>query len=360
MSENAPSGRGAPLSGRVVISLAEQYPGPYAAMLLADLGADVTMVERPGGEPTRRFPALFHALNRNKRAIALDLKTEHGRRALESMLAGADILLDGFRPGVLERLGFEPRRLRQAYPRLVVVSISSYGQTGPDRELGAHDLAVQGRAGLLASMPGDPGPVPTADLVAGVFAALGAVSALSARDNRGDGAHVDVSMLDCLLAWQAVRMAEPLTGDTTTGYPPREPAYGVFRCADGRDIVLAIAGEDDQWKALCDVLGFTGEREYGVAEREERSDELRTLLARVLACHRSDQIVTSLDAAQVSCGVVQTPAEAVDDGQVEARKMVVETVPSRRRVVRQPLLFDGEIPTTYTDAPDRPSPAKPA
>lgn len=353
MTASGPDAKRAPLAGCVVVSLAEQYPGPYATMLLADLGADVTMVERPGGDPTRRYPELFGALNRNKRSVMLDLKSESGRAALESLLVGADILIEGFRPGVLERLGFAPERLRREYPQLVVVSISAYGQTGPDRDLGAHDLAVQGRAGLLARASDPLGAVPTADLVSGVFAALGAVTGLVARSSRGDGAHVDVSMLDCLLAWQAVRMAGSLTGEAATGYPPREPAYGVFRCADGRDIVLAVAGEDHQWTALCDELGLAEARAVRTAERERRSGELRALLREALACRRSDQVIARLESVQVSCGLVRDLAEVADDEQVRARNMVVETAPSQRRVVRQPLLFDGEAMTSFSDAPRR-------
>lgn len=351
MTASGPDAKRAPLAGCVVVSLAEQYPGPYATMLLADLGADVTMVERPGGDPTRRYPGLFGALNRNKRSVTLDLKSESGRTELESMLAEADVLLEGFRPGVLARLGFAPERLRREYPRLVVVSISSYGQTGPDRDQGAHDLAVQGRAGLLAGASDPLGVVPTADLVSGLFAALGAVTGLVARGCRGDGAHVDVSMLDCLLAWQAVRMAESPTGEAATGYPPREPAYGVFRCADGRDIVLAVAGEDHQWTALCDELGLAEARGLHTAERERRSGELRALLREALARRRSDEVLARLGSARVSCGLVRDPAEVTGDEQVRARNVFVETVPSQRRVVRQPLLFDGEAMTSCPDAP---------
>ncbi|SEG49643.1 CoA:oxalate CoA-transferase [Thermomonospora echinospora] len=358
MTADVTDTRHAPLTGRVVVSLAEQYPGPYATMLLADLGADVTMVERPGGEPTRRHPALFGALNRSKRSVTLDLKSEDGRAVLESMLAGADVLLEGFRPGVMERMGFAPERLRREYPQLVIVSISSYGQTGPDREQGAHDLALQGRAGLLTGTSDVLGAVPTADLVSGVFAALGAVSALVARGDHGDGTHVDVSMFDCLLAWQAVRVTASLNGEVTTGYPPREPAYGVFRCADGRDIVLAVAGEDHQWSALCDELDLFEARGYRTAEREQRSDELRVLLGEALARRRSDQVLSRLEAARVSCGPVKDPAEVMDDEQVQARNMVVRTVPSQRRVVRQPLLFDGEALTSCVDAP-APNPVPP-
>ncbi|MEV4750165.1 CaiB/BaiF CoA-transferase family protein [Streptosporangium sp. NPDC049248] len=338
-----------PLAGIVVVSLAEQYPGPFATMVLADLGARVTMVERPTGDPTRRHPALFRALNRNKRSVALDLKTAPGQAALRSMLADADVLIEGFRPGVLERLGLSPERLRLDFPDLVVVSVSSYGQSGPDRELGSHDLTVQGRAGLLDGARDGVGVVPAADLVAGAFAVIGVLSGLLARQARG-GAHVDVSMLDCLVAWQAVRMGGHLASEETTGYPPREPAYGMFRCEDGGAVTLAIAGEDRQWAALCDELGLGDLGGLSTGERESRADQLRTLLSRALAARRSDDVIGRLERRGVSCGHVRRVPEVFDDPQVKARRLLLD-LPSGHRSVRQPLLFDGQAITACPDVP---------
>ncbi|GAA0999624.1 CoA transferase [Acrocarpospora macrocephala] len=338
-----------PLAGIVVVSLAEQYPGPFATMVLADLGAQVTMVERPSGDPTRRHPALFRALNRNKRSIVLDLKTLRGQAALRSMLADADVLIEGFRPGVMGRLGFPPEELRRDFPDLVIASVSSYGQTGPDRELGSHDLTVQGRAGLLDGARDGVGVVPTADLVAGAFAVIGVLSGLVARQARG-GSHVDVSMLDCLVAWQAVRMAGYLTGDETTGYPPREPAYGVFQCGDGGSVTLAIAGEDPQWATLCDVLELGDLGELRTGEREGRADELRTLLSRALAARDSGDVIRRLEQRGVSCGHVRRPSDVLGDPQVKARRLLLD-VSSGHQSVRQPLLFDGQAITACPGAP---------
>lgn len=336
-----------PLTGVTVVSLAEQYPGPFATMVLADLGAEVTMVERPTGDPTRRHAALFRALNRNKRSVALDLKSPSGRAALRSMLADADVLLEGFRPGVMRRLGFSPAQLRREFPDLVVVSISSYGQTGPDHELGSHDLTVQGRAGMLDE--GGVGSLPTADLVAGAFAAIGALTGLVARGTRG-GSHIDVAMLDCLVTWQAVRMTGLLTADDTTGYPPAEPAYGVFRCGDGRAVTLAIAGEDRQWAAACEVLGLEHLAGMTTEERERRTDELRAAVERAIARWSAHALIERLERRGVSCGHVRSLADVLEEPQVQARGLVVELA-SGRRAVRQPLLVDGEAIVSCPDAP---------
>ncbi|WP_214105249.1 CaiB/BaiF CoA transferase family protein [Acrocarpospora catenulata] len=335
-----------PLAGIVVISLAEQYPGPFATMVLADLGAQVTMVERPTGDPSRRHPALFRALNRNKRSVALDLKTASGRAALRGLLADADVLIEGFRPGVLARLGFPVAELRRDFPDLVVVSVSSYGQTGPDRELGSHDLTVQGRAGLLDGAGDGVGVVPTADLVTGAFAAIGVLSGLLARR----GSHVDLAMLDALVTWQAVRLAGHLTGDHTTGYPPREPAYGVFRCGDGGEVTLAIAGEDRQWAALCQVLGLGDLGALSTGEREGRTGELRLHLRRALAGEQAADVIDRLQRRGVSCGHVRRVQDVFDDPQVRARGLLID-VDSGHRAVRQPLLFDGQAVAACPDAP---------
>jgi crotonobetainyl-CoA:carnitine CoA-transferase CaiB-like acyl-CoA transferase len=318
-------------------------------MVLADLGADVTMVERPTGDPTRRHPVLFRALNRSKRSVALDLKTASGQAALRSLLVDADVLVEGFRPGVMHRLGLPQDQLRHDFPDLIVVSVSSYGQFGPDRALGSHDLAVQGRAGMLDGDDDGPGVVPTADLVAGAFAAIGALSALVARASRG-GSHVDVAMLDCLVSWQVVRMGAQLMGDDATGYPPSEPAYGVFRCSDRRAITLAIAGEDRQWTALCDVLGLRELRELRAQARERRTGELRAAVRRALAERPSDVVLDALERRGVSCSRVHRVAEVLDDPQVKARRLVVDLLPEGR-AVRQPLLIDGRAIAACSDAP---------
>ena len=143
---------GLSLDGIRIVCLAEQYPGPYATLLLADLGADVILVERPGsGDPARQFPGFHAALSRNKRSVVIDLKAEDGRRQLRDLVASADVLMEGFRPGTMERLGFGYAAVELLNPKLVYVSISGFGQSGPYRDRPAHDLSYQAIAGFLFS-----------------------------------------------------------------------------------------------------------------------------------------------------------------------------------------------------------------
>ena len=189
-----------PLSGIRILSLAEQYPGPYATMLLADLGADVIMVERPGGgDPSRRFAGLFASFNRNKRSVVLDLKSADGRDEFLRLVDTADVVMEGFRPGVMSRLKIGADELRARKPSLIFVSISSFGQTGPQAGVAGHDLSIQAAAGMIDVPLGQEAglalPVlPLADISSAMFAAMGVVTALFARSKSEQGATIDVSM----------------------------------------------------------------------------------------------------------------------------------------------------------------------
>ena len=186
-----------PLAGVRVISLAQQYPGPFATMVLADLGADVVLVERPGtGDPARAFPGFFHALARGKRSVALDLKCDAGRAAMRQLIAGAGVLLEGFRPGTMTRLGLGPEVLLHDQPGLVYVSISGFGQTGPHRARPGHDLTYQAEAGMLYEhLPPSPPPRAPAlalgDLSAGMFAVQAVLLGLVGQSRTGRGGYYD-------------------------------------------------------------------------------------------------------------------------------------------------------------------------
>lgn len=206
-----------PLAGVRILSLAEQYPGPYATMLLADLGADVILVERPGsGDPSRRFPGLFASFNRNKRSVVLDLKSESGKAEFLQLVDTADVVMEGFRPGVMARLQFGAEALRARKPSLVFVSISSFGQNGPQVGVAGHDLSIQAAAGMIDVPHGQEAslslPVlPLADISSAMFAALGVVTALFARSRSGRGSEIDVSMLDSLVSWMTPFLGRQLT-----------------------------------------------------------------------------------------------------------------------------------------------------
>jgi crotonobetainyl-CoA:carnitine CoA-transferase CaiB-like acyl-CoA transferase len=344
-----------PLDGLRILSLAEQYPGPYATLLLADLGADVVLVERPnGGDPARAVSAgFFEGLNRNKRSLAVDLKRAEGREILVRLARDADVLLEGFRPGAMDRLGLGYDALRELNQGLVYVSISGFGQDGPLRDRAAHDLTYQGIAGLLyervASRDVSPTPAPAVgDLSAGMFGALAALTGLVQRSRTGRGCHVDVSMLDGLVSWMSALLVPAINGLGRVGLP-RQPAYGLFETADRRLLSLSIAHEDRFWRALCEATGLGDEAAtLDVAEREARVDELRARLAGRIAQRTLAAWTEDLGRADICFGPVNDLADVAADEQVVARQLVVELAgegerPARRHV-RQPLRFDGAGP----------------
>jgi crotonobetainyl-CoA:carnitine CoA-transferase CaiB-like acyl-CoA transferase len=265
-----------------VLSLAEQYPGPYATLLLADLGADVVLVERPkGGDPARAWPPVFRSLARNKRSVCLDLKTAEGAEQLRALVTEADVLLEGFRPGTMDRLGVGYEALRAVNPKIIFVSLSGFGQDGPYRDRTAHDLSYQAISGHLV----DGGAVPAVaygDLGSGTFAAFAIASALFARERTGEGTAIDVSMADGLVSWMTAYLSPAMSGEpafTILG----EPAYGIFATKDGRKLTVSIAHEDHFWRALCGLLAMEDVAPLQHHARLERAAELEARLAAALA-----------------------------------------------------------------------------
>jgi crotonobetainyl-CoA:carnitine CoA-transferase CaiB-like acyl-CoA transferase len=336
-----------PLEGYRVVSLAEQYPGPFATVLLADLGADVVQVERPdGGDPARVFPGHFAAVGRGKRSVALDLKTPAGRAACRALVDRADVLLEGFRPGVLARLGLDPAELTAAHPELVVVSISGFGQDGPHRDRPAHDLSFQALAGLLdAGAPEVPG-VALADVVSGLVAALAALAGLAGRATGGRGGHHDVAMLDALLAVAAPRLQPALDG-TPPDTLGEDPGYGLFATADGRWLSLSIAFEDHFWRALCAALDLPELAGVTGPDRVARRHELRGRVAGRIAEHDLAHWEDALGG--VPAAPVRTPAEVLDDPHVAARGLLSRV--DGRTFVRQPVTVDGHGPGPVRGVP---------
>lgn len=335
------------LDGIRVVSLAEQYPGPYCTLLLADLGADVILVERPaGGDPARGpggMSGFFRALNRGKRSLAVDLKQPAGLELCWELLGTADVLVEGFRPGVVARLGLGREVVLERLPRLVYCSISGYGQDGPYRARPGHDLSYQALAGLLAGLPPDassaPSPVAVGDLSSAMFAAFGIVGALLERERSGEGQYVDVSMTDGLVSWMGTALEPVLNGGRGFG-GLGEPAYGVFRCGDGAALTLSIAHEDHFWRNLCGVLGLDDVAGLHGGERRARRDELRGRIAERLATESRDHWVTTLERADVPAGPVLSLEEVTRDPHLRARGLFVADRaggPARRWHVAHPL-----------------------
>lgn len=344
-----------PLRGVRVLSLAQQLPGPYCGMLLGDLGADVIMVEQvPRGDPARVFPALFEAVNRGKRSVALNLKQPEGLEAFYRLVATADVVLEGFRPGVAARLGVDYETLRGKRPGLIYCSISGYGQTGPERLTPGHNLSYEARAGAIRVENGHvaENTLPVADLSSAMFAAVAVLAALAerARAPHFSGRYIDVSMTEAVLSWNCTGIARAVSGEaSSSGGLGREPAYGVFRTADGW-ITLSIAHEDHFWRALCDALDNEELRDLAGSVRRSRSEELRAWLASRLTERPTEAWLALFADVGVPAGPVNTLEDTLKDPLFRDRgifSQVGETV-----YVRTPLRFDGRFPEI-----DRPAPA---
>jgi crotonobetainyl-CoA:carnitine CoA-transferase CaiB-like acyl-CoA transferase len=349
-----------PLAGVRILSLAEQYPGPFATLLLADLGADVILVERPqGGDPSRRFPGLFSSLNRNKRSVTLDLKSEQGRAEFLRLVDTADVVVEGYRPGVMARLKIDADTLRARKPSLIFVSISSFGQNGPSAAVAGHDLSIQAAVGMVDVPIGQEAqfelPVlPLADISSAMFAALGIVTALFARSGSGRGAQIDVSMLDSLVSWMTPFIVPPMNGMPTRQLPPADPGYGLFETADGRQITLSIAGEDHMWAALCRVLGLDAYAGLREAESCARADEIKPHLRAAIVRWPYDALCERLESERIAFGPVRRLQDVPLDPQIVARRMITEIdgPGGKLRYVRQPLVIDGEVGAIVRSAPE--------
>jgi len=331
-----------PLDGVLVVDLSRVLSGPFATMLMADLGARVVKVERPvTGDDSRAYgPFLaaqslyFARVNRGKESVAADLKAAAGRELVRRLAARADVVVENFRPGVLGRLGLGADALLAANPRLVVASISGFGQSGPWAGRPAYDAVVQGLSGLVGvtGRPGErpvkPG-IPVADLAAGLYAFGGICAALLAARATGRGTHLDVSMLDAsvsLLEGAALRFLAtgadpPLIGDAHHAIAP----FDSYATADGR--VVICAANDALWGALCVVLGAPGllaDPAYASnALRHEHLARLTADLEAALVARGTGEWVELLTAAGVPCGTVAGVGEALTSPQILARRMVV-------------------------------------
>ena len=330
------------LSGIRVLDLTQVMAGPFSAMLLADLGADVIKVEPPGGDSTRQMPGAvgtdtpaFNAVNRGKRSIVINLKTIDGREALHRLVGPTDILVENYRPGVMESLGFGYDALAKEHPRLIYASISGYGQTGPARQKGGFDLIAQGVSGIM-SVTGDPdGPpvkagVPLTDLGAGLFAVVGILAALEARHRTGLGQRIDTSLVDAGVALSVWEAAEYFAG---TGVPVAlgsahrmNAPYQAFRCADG---YITIGGANERiFRRLCEVLGHPewqsmpdfADNASRVRHREDLTRRIEAITTRQTRAHW----LSLFEAHDIPCGPINDYAQVFADPQVRAREMVVE------------------------------------
>ena len=338
-----------PLTGITVVDLSRILAGPYCTMALADAGADVVKIEEPGrGDDTRGWgppfvegeSTYFLSVNRGKRSLTLNLKHEDGRRILRQLLDGADVLVENFRPGTLDRLGFSYDAVRARNPRLVYASISGYGPDGPWGGKPGYDAIAQGEGGLM-SITGLPGGPPTrvgasvADVLAGMTAFQGILLALLRRQKTGQGGHVDVSLLESLLAPLSYHAsAYLLAGEVPSRLGNRHPSlapYETFEAADGY-VILGV-GNDALWRAFCAAAGqaaLASDPSFETnALRVRHYDALRARLAPMVRARPVAEWLALLEGAGVPCGRVRTVAEAIDSEQVEARGLLLEVAHPR-------------------------------
>lgn len=328
-----------PLTGTRVLDLGVWRPVPYAGQLLAEMGADVVKVEPPGGDPLRSFPDLYASLNARKRIIEVDLKEPAGRARVLDLAAGADVLIEGFRPDVLDRLGVGYDVVRKSNPQIVYCSVTGFGADGPLAQVAGHDLNYQAWSGVL----GERAPevfrsgVPVADLAAGVHAALAVCAALNARTRDGAGDRIEVSMADVLATW--VAPGTRLGATQAPDRPIRYPAYGTFTCADGRWITLGVLTEDHFWRPLCACLGLMDLEDLDLEARTSGAPGLRAALAEAIADRDRDEIVADLVSSGVPVAPVLDRQESVLHPQFSARG-VVSLGPDGRAVTGHPSRFE--------------------
>lgn len=345
-----------PLRGYTVVDLSRALAGPHATMMLADLGARVIKVENTnGGDDTRgwgppfvgpeddRQSTYFLSCNRNKQSIALDLKSQDGSETLAALLRKADVLVENFRPGVLDRLGFDAAKLEELNPSLVVLSISGFGHDGPEAWRSGYDQILQGEAGLMSltgAGPDDPQKVgvPIGDLLAGMYGAYGVLAALLEREKTGRGQHVRTSLLAAIIgvhAFQGTR--QTVAGQVPQAQGNHHPSiapYGLFRSADG--FVQISVGSPKLWESLVEKFQLPTEGYETNELRVQRRDELIEAIEEKFTQLPTVELLEKLGQAGIPAGIVRSLDEVYAWEQVHSQKLALK--------VQHPLLGEITLP----------------
>jgi crotonobetainyl-CoA:carnitine CoA-transferase CaiB-like acyl-CoA transferase len=369
-----------PLAGVRVLELARILAGPWSGQLLADLGAEVIKVERPGvGDDTRTWgppflknakgepwgSAYYHCCNRGKRSLAVDFQSEDGRQIIRQLAMDCDIVIENFKVGGLVKFGLDHASLLKANPRLVYCSISGFGQTGPYADRAGYDFIIQGMAGLM-DVTGEPEREPqkagvaVADILTGVYATVGILAALRRRDATGLGGHVDMSLMDAataILANQAMNYLASGTSPTRLGNShPNIAPYQVFPVADGH--VIVAVGNDRQFQSFCDVLqardiGDDPDFQSNGSRVAHRTRLTKALTARLAPFTRA-RILDALEKVGVPAGPINRIEDVFADPQVIHRGMRLDLVAddgSRVPGVASPIVIDGVRMTSLQPSP---------
>jgi crotonobetainyl-CoA:carnitine CoA-transferase CaiB-like acyl-CoA transferase len=343
-SRTQPAG---PLDGLVVVDLTRALAGPHAAMMLGDRGAEVVKVENPrGGDDTRgwgppfvdpaqgeRESTYFLCANRNKKSVTLDLKDDAGKAALRALISRSDVLMENFRPGVLDRLGFSQQRLAEINPRLVVLSISGFGHDGPEAGRAGYDQIAQGEAGLMSVTGAGPDDiqrvgVPIADLLAGMYGAFGVLAALQERERTGCGQVVRASLLAAVVGVHAFQGTKWTiageVGEASGNHHPSICPYGLFDTADGA--VQIAVGSEGLWKRFCDGFDLDPEAE-GMATNPQRvanSKRVREMVQHAFALYSTEELLAKLDRIGVPAGRIRSIRDVYEWEQTKSQGLLID------------------------------------
>ena len=356
-----------PLQGLKVVELARILAGPWAGQLLADLGAEVIKVERPGiGDDTRAWgppfaedgsAAYFHGCNRGKTSVAIDLESAEGQAAVRALVRDADVLIENFKVGGLVKYGLDHASLSALNPRLIYCSITGFGQNGPYAGRAGYDFIIQGMGGIM-DLTGEPDGVPQksgvafADIFTGMYASTAILAALRGRDATGAGCHIDMALFDTQVAVLANQAMNYLIGGEVprrlgNAHPNIAP-YQVFAVADGH--VIVAAGNDRQFERLLALLGLAADARFGSnAERVRNRAALDALLAPAIAPRRRDEFLAALAAAGVPAGPINDVGAVFADPQVIARGLRID--PGGVPGVASPIVIDGRRQVADTPSP---------
>ena len=333
-----------PLKNLLVVDLTRVLVGPYCTMILSDLGARVIKIEAPEtGDDSRKFgpfvkdqSAYFMSLNRGKESIALNLKNEEDKKIFEKILSRADILVENFKPGTLEKWGYGWKDVCKKYPKLIYASASGFGQTGPLKDLPAYDMVVQGMGGLM-SVTGQPNSEPTrvgtsiGDITAGLFTAIGINAALYDREKTGKGMFIDVSMLDSQIAILENAIARYLSkNEIPKPMGSRHPSIAPFEAFKTKDSYIIIAaGNDKLFEKLCEHLNIkecvSDDRFKTNSMRCENMDDLKKIIEDKLIVNNTDDWIKGMEKLKIPCGPIYNIKQAVENPQIEARNMIVKS-----------------------------------
>jgi len=360
-----------PLNGIRILDLTQFLSGPFATQILADLGADIIKLEPPQGDPIRAVPphfvgensVYFLCINRNKRTVAVDMKIAQGRELVKRLALASDIVMENFRPGVLDRLGFSAEELRKEKPSLIWCSISGFGQDGPYRNKPAYDMIVQALSGGM-SLTGEEGGapvragIPIADLGAGLYSAVAVLAALNRRHATGKGETIDIAMLDCQAAMLCYQAAYYMHSDVVPGRQGRGhesiPTYRSFACKDGVSVVIT-ANTERMWQGLARVLKredlLADPRFATNKDRLAHRETLWPILDEAFRGRTAIEWLPLLEAEEIPVGVVNTLDRVMSDPQILHRDMVLSLENAdgtRSRVMGNPIKLkdaagEGEI-----------------